>query len=125
MTAAAHSSTTPLSIAPVNQCDSEQVQICRSAIVVLHPRSRLRRRAMSGILGDVIPTAILAGIVLGYVVRWWAIPIVALAWSLIVAAADTGAVLDAVGLGSANAAVGVLLAMVGRRTQKALSTSPR
>jgi len=80
---------------------------------------------MSGILGDVIPTAILAGIVLGYVVRWWAIPIVALAWSLIVAAADTGAVLDAVGLGSANAAVGVLLAMVGRRIQKALSTSPR
>lgn len=59
-----------------------------------------------------IPTAILAGLVLGLWLRWWAVPIVAVAWAVvIVLVADPTSALGGVLLGAANALVGVLLAV--------------
>jgi len=64
----------------------------------------------------VVPTAIVAGMVLGFFVRWWAMPLVAVAWSLVVV--DSGAARDWLSgllVGAANALVGVLVALLVRR----------
>lgn len=59
-----------------------------------------------------IPTAIVAGFVLGVWLRWWAVPIVALGWAVVIAfgAGPVGALGGAL-LGAANAFVGVLPAV--------------
>ena len=59
-----------------------------------------------------IPTAIVSGLVLGLWVRWWAVPIVALAWAVVIAfvAGPIGALGGAL-LGAVNAFVGVLSAV--------------
>jgi hypothetical protein len=36
----------------------------------------------------VIPTAIVAGLILGVWIRWWAVPIVVLGWAVVIAFAD-------------------------------------
>jgi hypothetical protein len=60
----------------------------------------------------VIPTAILAGLVLGLWLRWWAVPIVAVAWAVVIVfVADPTSALGGVLLGAANAIVGVLPAV--------------
>ena len=64
----------------------------------------------------VVPTAIVAGMVLGYFGRWWAIPLVAVAWSLVVV--ESGAARDLLSgllVGAANALVGMLVALLVRR----------
>lgn len=72
----------------------------------------------------VIPTTILAGLVLGLRVRWWAIPMVAMAWAIVIAfIVDMSSALAGGVLGGVNASVGVLVAVglrklfhvVGRR----------
>ena len=91
------------------------------------PRHADRRRAITGALGEsahagawdtgcVIPTAILAGLVLGLWLRWWAVPIVAAAWAVVIVfVADPTSALGGVLLGAANALVGMLLAVGLRR----------
>ena len=70
-----------------------------------------------------IPTAILAGLVLGLWLRWWAVPIVAFAWAVvIVLVADPTSAVGGALLGAANALVGVLPA-VGLRKVFDLATT--
>jgi hypothetical protein len=59
-----------------------------------------------------IPTAILAGLVLGLWLRWWAVLIVAVAWAVVIlVVADLSSALGGGLLGAANALVGVLPAV--------------
>ena len=59
-----------------------------------------------------IPTAIAAGLLLGLWLRWWAVPIVALAWGVtIMAVVGVSSAAGAVLLGAVNALVGVLVAL--------------
>lgn len=59
-----------------------------------------------------IPTAILAGLVLGLWLRWWAVPVVAVAWAVVIVfVADPTSALGGVLLGAANAIIGVLPAV--------------
>ena len=51
-----------------------------------------------------IPTAILAGLVVG---RWWSVPIIGALWAVLVAVDVGGASASAFLLGAVNAAVGV------------------
>lgn len=89
---------------------------CRSALLVLRPANSLASLLRSGHSERVIPVAIVAGAVLGYFLRWWAIPIVAIAWAGVIAlGVSADGWLAALGLGAANAAVGVLLAVLLRR----------
>ena len=62
-----------------------------------------------------IPTAIVAAFVLGVWVRWWAVPIVALVWGLVVALGNSATLFAGVAIGEVNALVGVLLAIGLRR----------
>ena len=62
-----------------------------------------------------IPTAIVAAFVLGMWVRWWAVPIVALGWSLVVALGESANLFAGVLIGGVNALVGVMLAIGLRR----------
>lgn len=63
----------------------------------------------------VIPTGIVAGLILGAWIRWWAVPIIALAWAVAIAFADPSSAIGAALLGAENGAVGVALALVLRR----------
>ena len=64
----------------------------------------------------VIPTAIVAGLVLGLWIRWWAIPVVAVGWAVLVAlAVDPASGVGAGLLGAVNGLVGVLPAVGLRR----------
>jgi hypothetical protein len=63
----------------------------------------------------VIPTAIVAGLVLGLWIRWWAVPIVALGWAVVIALADLSSAIGGALLGAVNGAVGVAFALVLRR----------
>jgi hypothetical protein len=64
----------------------------------------------------VIPTAIVAGFVLGVWTRWWAVPIVALGWALVIAFyVDPSSALAAAVLGAVNGAVGAVVAVGLRR----------
>jgi hypothetical protein len=71
----------------------------------------------------VIPTAILAGLLLGMWIRWWAIPVVGIGWAIVVAFIDPSAALAGAALGAANALVGVLVALGLRTLVKALRAS--
>ena len=63
-----------------------------------------------------IPTAIIGGLLLGLWLRWWAIPIVAVGWVLMIAAVlDLSSAPAAALLGAVNAAVGVLFAVAFRK----------
>jgi hypothetical protein len=62
----------------------------------------------------VIPTAILAGLLLGMIVRWWAVPAVAVLWSVVVVLSVDANPIAAAGLGAANAAVGCAVAVLSR-----------
>jgi hypothetical protein len=42
----------------------------------------------------VIPTAIVAGLLLGVWIRWWAVPIVALRWAVVIAFGDPSSALE-------------------------------
>ena len=58
---------------------------------------------------DVIPTAILSGLIVG---RWWIIPLVALAWALLLLLTGTisaSQVPEAASLAAVNTAAGVLV----------------
>ena len=58
----------------------------------------------------------LVGLVLGLFIRWWAIPVAAVVWSLIVAVAvDTHDWWGGLLLGAANAFVCVVIALLVRR----------
>jgi hypothetical protein len=65
----------------------------------------------TGILILVIPTAILAGLLLGLWIRWWAIPVVGVGWAVVIAFVDPSAALAGAALGSVNAAVGAAAAV--------------
>jgi len=66
----------------------------------------------------VIPTAILAGLVLGLWVRWWAIPLVAVGWAVVIAlVVDPSSALGGGLLGAVNGLVGVLPAVGLRKLQ--------
>jgi hypothetical protein len=70
-----------------------------------------------------IPTAILAGLLLGMWIRWWAIPVVAVGWAIVIGLViDPGVALAAGLLGAANAFVGVLPALAIRRLAKTPAT---
>jgi hypothetical protein len=71
----------------------------------------------------VIPTAILAGLLLGLWIRWWAIPVVGLGWAIVIAFIDPAVVLAGAALGAANALVGVLIALGLRMLVKPLRSS--
>jgi hypothetical protein len=63
-----------------------------------------------------IPTAIVAGLVLGLWIRWWAVPIVAVGWAVVIAlVVDPSSALGGALLGAVNGLVGVLPAVVMRR----------
>jgi hypothetical protein len=75
-------------------------------------------------LGVVIPTAIVAGLILAVWIRWWAVPIVALGWAVVIAFADPSYAIGGALLGAVNGAVGVAFALVSRRVLD-LSMRPR
>jgi hypothetical protein len=62
----------------------------------------------------VIPTAILAGLLLGLILRWWAVPAVAVLWSILVVTTIDANPIAAAALGAANAAAGCAVAVLGR-----------
>jgi hypothetical protein len=68
----------------------------------------------------VIPTAILAGFLIGLWLRWWAVPIVGVGWAVVILFIDPSKVLAGGILGALNGFVGVLAALGVRR----LSLSP-
>jgi hypothetical protein len=68
----------------------------------------------------VIPTAIVAGLILGVWIRWWAVPIVALSWAVAIAFADPSSAIGGALLGAVNGAVGVAFALVLRRVLPAV-----
>lgn len=72
-------------------------------------------------LHSVIPTAMLAGLLLGMFVRWWAVPIVGLGWATAIVVVDPSSLIEGALLGAVNAAVGVLVALAVRR---AFETAP-
>jgi hypothetical protein len=59
----------------------------------------------------VIPTAMVAGLVLGLWLRWWAVPIVAVGWTVFIAIRDPSLWLGTMALAAVNGAVGVVLAL--------------
>jgi hypothetical protein len=65
----------------------------------------------------VIPTAIVAGLLLGLWIRWWAVPIVAVGWAVVIAFGHAPSALAVGGglFGAVNAAVGVMFALALRR----------
>jgi hypothetical protein len=64
----------------------------------------------------VIPTAIVAGAILGWWLWWWAVPIVAMAWRVVVAVwVDSPNVTGAIALGAANAVAGTLIVVLLKR----------
>ncbi|MDQ1489727.1 MAG: hypothetical protein QOJ23_2241 [Actinomycetota bacterium] len=71
--------------------------------------------------GGVIPTAIFAGFVIGLWCRWWAVIVVAVGWSIVVAVMEPAAAPAAAALGAANGAVGLLPALALRRASRSLS----
>lgn len=62
-----------------------------------------------------IPTAIVAGFALGLWVRWWAVPIVAIGWAVVIAFIDPSDALVGGLLGALNGMVGLLPALGLRR----------
>ena len=80
--------------------------------MLLHQRGgdRSPSNGSSGILEDVIPTALIAGLVLG---RWWWTPLlVGIAWALLVgidASCRGSCSVGAFALGTVNAAVGMAI----------------
>jgi hypothetical protein len=67
-----------------------------------------------------IPMAIFAGLVLGLLIRWWAVPIVAFGWAAIIAVfVDATAAAAGGALGATNALVGVAPAVMFRRVWRA------
>jgi hypothetical protein len=62
----------------------------------------------------VIPIAIEAGFILGLWVRWWAVPVVAVGWLVLIVFLDPSIALASGLLGAANALVGVLPAVALR-----------
>ena len=62
-----------------------------------------------------IPTAILAGFVIGLWFRWWAVPVVAVGWAVVIVFIDPASVLSAGFLGALNGLVGALAAVGIRR----------
>jgi hypothetical protein len=73
----------------------------------------------------VIPTAILGGLLLGPLLRWWAIPLIAFAWAAVIAiTVDISSVGVAALLGAANAAVGVLIALPLRKLLDRVAALP-
>jgi hypothetical protein len=69
----------------------------------------------NGTLFVVIPTAILAGLLLGVWIRWWAVLVVGVGWAIVIGNLDPTAALGAGLLGAVNAVVGVLVALGLRR----------
>jgi hypothetical protein len=63
----------------------------------------------------VIPIAIEAGFLLGLWIRWWAVPVVAVGWLVLIAFLDPSIALASGALGAVNALVGVLPAVALRR----------
>jgi len=63
----------------------------------------------------VIPTAIATGFLLGAWIRWWAVPIVALGWVVVIAFGDPSSAVGGGLFGAANGAVGVAFALALRR----------
>jgi hypothetical protein len=59
----------------------------------------------------VIPTAILAGFVIGLWIRWWAVPVVAVGWAVVIGFIDPGSALSAGLLGALNGLVGASAAL--------------
>ena len=57
----------------------------------------------------------IAGLILGLWLRWWAVPIVAVGWWLVIAVLDPSLWFNAGFLGAVNAAVGVAVALLLRR----------
>jgi hypothetical protein len=71
---------------------------------------------------SMVPTAILAGMVLGYFIRWWAIPVVGVAWSVLLAVSGVATDwLEDLLVGALNSLVGVLVAVLLRRLVRAAS----
>ena len=71
-----------------------------------------------------IPTAILAGFLLGLWLRWWAVPVVAVVWTAIVVVAVDADPLAAALLGAVNALLGTALGVGIRRAITAVSARP-
>jgi hypothetical protein len=69
----------------------------------------------------VIPTAILAGFAIGLWIRWWAVPVVAVGWAVVMVFIDPSSAFAGGLLGALNGLVGVLPAIGLRR----LFVSPR
>jgi hypothetical protein len=63
----------------------------------------------------VIPTAIVAGFAIGLWIRWWAVPVVAIGWAVVMVFIDPSSALAGGLLGALNGLVGVLPAIGLRR----------
>jgi hypothetical protein len=73
----------------------------------------------------VIPAAILAAAILTAFVRWWAVPIVAAGWGVVIATSvEHDAFLAAVAVGAANAAIGTAAATVWLTLLRAATGRP-
>ena len=62
-----------------------------------------------------IPIAIVAGFILGLWIRWWAVPVVAVGWLILITFLNPSIALASGSLGAANALVGVVPAVALRR----------
>lgn len=71
-----------------------------------------------------IPTAIVAGLLLGAWLRWWAVPIVAFGWAVVIAFGEPSHALGGALFGAVNGAVGVVFALGLRRVLE-ISMRPR
>jgi hypothetical protein len=72
----------------------------------------------------VIPTAIVAGLVLGVWLRWWAVPIVAFGWAVVIAYGEPSYALGGGLFGVVNGAFGVVFAL-GLQRVLGISMRPR
>lgn len=66
-----------------------------------------------------IPTAIIAGFALALWLRWWAVPVVAVGWAIVIAVSEPSSLLGALALGGINGLVGAAPAIGVRHLARA------
>ena len=73
---------------------------------------------------QVIPSVIVAALLLGLWLRYWAVPVATIGWAVVMVCFDASQVLPGTLLGAANALVGVLIALAVRRLFLVASKPP-
>lgn len=73
----------------------------------------------------VLPVALLVSGILAVFIRWWAIPVTAIAWAALIAAVGDANFIESLVLAAANAVVGCLLGLGVRKLVLQASESKR